>query len=195
MKVTPLLDQPTSQADFAELVGVSEARVSQLMADGVMQRGGTAHEWLLAYCERLRDQAAGRTGDGAGGLDLVQERAALARSQREAQDLKNAVARGEFAPIGLLADVLGRAASSVVDRFDQLEGSLRKSCPDISDDVLLAVLGVNAAARNEWLRATARLVDQYIDELADADEEGDPADALGAFEPDDNDGLWEGAPQ
>lgn len=195
MKVTPLLDQPTSQADFAELVGVSEARVSQLMADGVMQRGGTVHEWLLAYCERLRDQAAGRTGDGAGGLDLVQERAALARSQREAQDLKNAVARGEFAPIGLLADVLGRAASSVVDRFDQLEGALRKSCPDISDDVLLAVLGVNAAARNEWLRATARLVDQYIDELADADEEGDPADALGAFEPDDNDGLWEGGPQ
>lgn len=195
MKVTPLLDQPTSQADFADLVGVSEARVSQLMADGVMQRGGTAHEWLLAYCERLRDQAAGRAGDGAGGLDLVQERAALARSQREAQDLKNAVARGEFAPIGLLADVLGRAASSVVDRFDQLEGALRKSCPDISDDVLLAVLGVNAAARNEWLRATARLVDQYIDELADADEDGDPADALSAFEPDDNDGLWEGSAQ
>lgn len=160
-----------------------------------MQRGGTAHEWLLAYCERLRDQAAGRAGDGAGGLDLVQERAALARSQREAQDLKNAVARGEYAPIGLLADVLGRAASSVVDRFDQLEGALRKSCPDISDDVLLAVLSVNASARNEWLRATARLVDQYIDELADADEEGDPADALGAFEPEDNDGLWTGVPQ
>lgn len=195
MKITPLLDQPTSQADFAEMVGVSEARVSQLMADGLMQRGGTAHEWLLAYCERLRDQAAGRAGDGAGGLDLVQERAALARSQREAQDLKNAVARGEYAPIGLLADVLGRAASSVVDRFDQLEGALRKSCPDISDDVLLAVLSVNASARNEWLRATARLVDQYIDELADADEEGDPADALGAFEPEDNDGLWTGVPQ
>lgn len=195
MKVTPLLDQPTSQADFAEMVGVSEARVSQLMADGLMQRGGTAHEWLLAYCERLRDQAAGRAGDGAGGLDLVQERAALARSQREAQDLKNAVARGEYAPIGLLADVLGRAASSVVDRFDQLEGALRKSCPDISDDVLLAVLSVNASARNEWLRATARLVDQYIDELADADEEGAPADALGAFEPEDNDGLWTGVPE
>lgn len=188
-------DAPVVQSVVAAAVGVSKQAISALLADGALPPCATNGELLLAYCDRLRQQAAGRMGGEIGGLDLVQERAALARSQREAQDLKNAVARGEFAPIGLLADVLGRAASSVVDRFDQLEGALRKSCPDISDDVLLAVLGVNAAARNEWLRATARLVDQYIDDLADADEEGDPADALGAFEPDDNDGLWEGAPQ
>lgn len=149
---------------------------------------------LLAYCERLRDQAAGRTGSEVGGLDLVQERAALAREQRIAQELKNAVARGEFAPIGLLSDVLGRAASAVVDRFDQLEGSLRKACPDISDDVLMTVLGVVAAARNEWLRSTAKLVDQSIDSVLDEDPAGDLADALSAFAPDDNDGLWEGYP-
>lgn len=188
-------DAPVVQSVVAAAVGVSKQAISALLADGALPPCATNGELLLAYCDRLRQQAAGRMGGEIGGLDLVQERAALARSQREAQDLKNAVARGEFAPIGLLADVLGRAASSVVDRFDQLEGTLRKSCPDISDDVLLAVLGVNAAARNEWLRATARLVDQYIDELADADEDGDQVDALGAFEPDDNDGLWEGAPQ
>lgn len=196
MKVTPLLDQVTSQADFAEMIGVSEARVSQLMADGVMPRGGTAHEWLLAYCDRLRDQAAGRAGAESGGLDLVQERAGLARSQREAQDLKNAVARGEYAPVGLLADVLGRASSSVVDRFDMLEGDLRKACPDIPDDVLMTVLGVNAKARNEWLRATSRLVDEYIDQLVAEDEEADAldaADALTAFSPDDTGGIWTGA--
>lgn len=188
-------DAPVVQSVVAAAVGVSKQAISALLADGALPPCATNGELLLAYCDRLRQQAAGRMGGEIGGLDLVQERAALARSQREAQDLKNAVARGEYAPIGLLADVLGRAASSVVDRFDQLEGALRKSCPDISDDVLLAVLGVNAAARNEWLRATARLVDQYIDELADADEEGDPADALGSFDPDDNDGLWTGAPQ
>lgn len=196
MKVTPLLDQVISQADFAEMVGISEARVSQLMADGVMPRGGNAHEWLLAYCDRLRDQAAGRAGAESGGLDLVQERAALARSQREAQDLKNAVARGEFAPVGLLADVLGRASSSVVDRFDMLEGDLRKACPDIPDDVLMTVLGVNAKARNEWLRATSRLVDDYIDQLVAEEEDADaldPADVLTAFSPDDTGGIWTGA--
>lgn len=190
MKIIPLLDQSISQAEFAEMVGISEARVSQIVADDVITRGDTAHHWLLAYCERLRDQAAGRAGGEIGGLDLVQERAALARSQRESQDLKNAVARGEFAPVGLLADVLGRAASSVVDRFDLLEGALRKACPDISDEVLLAVLGVNAAARNEWLRATARLVDDYIDQMAGDDDE---ADALPDFGQDDVDGLLEGS--
>ena len=126
MKVVPVLQQPIAQAEFAELVGVSEARVSQLISEGVIVRGDTAQEWLVAYCERLRDQAAGRMGDGVGGLDLVQERAALAREQREGQAIKNAVARKEFAPVGLLADVLGMAASAVVDRFDQLEGALRK---------------------------------------------------------------------
>lgn len=196
MKVAPLLDQVTSQADFAEMVGVSEARVSQLMADGVMQRGGTAHDWLLAYCDRLRDQAAGRVGDGVGGLDLVQERAALTRSQREKQDLDNAKARGEYAAIGLLTDVLGRASSATVDRFDLLEGDLRKACPDISDEVLLTVLGVIAKARNEWIRATSRLVDEYIDQLVAEAADGDAldeADALTAFAPDDGDGIWTGA--
>src|SRR5450830_1178931 len=74
------------------MVGLSKARVSQLMADNVMVRGDTAHAWLIAYCERLRDMAAGRASSETGGLDLVQERAALAREQRIAQALKNAVA-------------------------------------------------------------------------------------------------------
>jgi len=182
VKLVPLLDKSCSQAEFAEIVGLSEARVSQLVADGVIPRGETAHNMLLAYCERLREQAAGRAGSEIGGLDLVQERAALAREQRIAQELKNAVARGEFAPIGLLADVLGQAASAVVDRFDQLEGALRKSCPDISDDVMMVVLGVLAAARNEWLRSTARLVDQSIDTLQNDAEE------------DDNDGVCDRMP-
>ena len=177
MKVAPLLDQVTTQADFGEMVGISEARVSQLMADGVMQRGGTAHDWLLSYCDRLRDQAAGRAGGEMGGLDLVQERAALAREQRIAQELKNQVSRGEYAPIGLLADVLGRAASNVVDRFDQLEGALRTACPAITEDVLLTVLAVNAAARNEWIRSTSKLVADAV-ATADLDEEEDAADVL-----------------
>lgn len=179
MKVVPVLQQPIAQAEFAELVGVSEARVSQLISEGVIVRGDTAQEWLVAYCERLRDQAAGRMGDGVGGLDLVQERAALAREQREGQAIKNAVARREYAPIGLLADVLGRAGGAVVDRFDQLEGALKKACPDLPDEAKTTVLRVIAAARNEWVRETAQLVAESLDEMLAADEvDGDVVDAL-----------------
>lgn len=171
--VLEVLDAPISQAEFAQVVGVSEARVSQWISDGVLVRGETAHQWLLALCERLRDQAAGRAGAEVGGLDLVQERAALAREQREGQAIKNAVARKEYAPIGLLADVLGMASSSVVDRFEQLEGTLRKAVPDLPDEAKTAVLKVIANARNEWIRSTAQLVAESVDAMLAAAEDGD----------------------
>lgn len=171
MKILPYLDAPISQAEFAQIVGISEARVSTLISEGVLVKGDNAHSWLLGYCERLRDMAAGR--HSAGGLDLVQERAALARSQREAQELKNAVARGEFAPIGLLADVLGQAASAVVDRMDQVEGDLRKACPDLPEDARVVVLRTLANARNEWIRSTAKLVSDQVDGMTEDQEDAD----------------------
>lgn len=174
MKILPYLDAPISQAEFAQIVGISEARVSTLISEGVLVKGDSAHSWLLGYCDRLRDMAAGR--HSAGGLDLVQERAALARSQREAQDLKNAVARGEYAPIGLLADVLGQAASAVVDRMDQVEGDLRKACPDLPEDARVVVLRTLANARNEWIRSTAKLISDKMDQMADALDEGEDDD-------------------
>lgn len=181
------LDRPCTQQEFGDLVGISQQAVSRLQSDGVVRDGAGLGAWLLSYCDRLREQAAGRMGADMGGLDLVQERAALARAQREAQELKNAVARGEYAPIGLLADVLGLASSSVVDRFDMIEGALRKSCPDIPDDALLTVLGVVTAARNEWVRATASLVDDAINRmLSDTDDSDD-------FAQDEGDGQGEGA--
>lgn len=171
MKILPYLDAPISQAEFAQIVGISEARVSTLISEGVLVKGDSAHGWLLGYCERLRDMAAGRAS--LGGLDLVQERAALARSQREAQDLKNAVARGEYAPIGLLADVLGQAASAVVDRMDQVEGDLRKACPDLPEDARVVVLRTLANARNEWIRSTAKLVSDQVDGMTEDQEDAD----------------------
>lgn len=180
MKVLPAMAQPISQAEFAQVIGVSEARVSQLVSEGVLVRGDTAQAWLAAYCDRLRDQAAGRLGAELGGLDLVQERAALAREQREGQAIKNAVARKEYAPVGVLSDVLGMAASAVVDRFDQLEGVLRKAVPDLPDEAKTAVLKVIANARNEWIRATDRIVTEAVDAMLDLDAD----DAIGAEEED-----------
>ncbi len=161
------------------MIGVSEARASQLVSEGVIVRGDTAHEWLVAYCERLRDQAAGRLGEGTGGLDLVQERAALAREQRIGQAIKNGVARKEFGPVGLLADVLGTASSAVVDRFDHLEGVLAKSCPDLPEEAKTAVLTVIADARNEWIRSTAKLVDEAVDAMLAAEDDEEMATAIG----------------
>jgi len=163
------------------MIGVSEARVSQMVADGIIVRGDTALQWNIAAFERLRDQAAGRLGLESGGLDLVQERAALARSQRISQDMKNDIARGEYAPVGLLADVLGMASSAVVDRFDQLEGALRKACPTLPDDARATVMQVVASARNEWIRSTSKLVNEAVDAMVDDVEDSVPSGDVDVF--------------
>jgi phage terminase Nu1 subunit (DNA packaging protein) len=158
-------DSRATQAVIGQLVGVSQQAISALVNDGKIPATGTVGAVLLAYCERLREQAAGRMGEEGGGLDLVQERAALARSQRIAQDLKNDIARGEYAPIGLLTDVLATAGSAVVDELDQLEGALRKACPDLPNEAMAVIMTVHASARNKWVRSTAQLVDRSLDEL------------------------------
>lgn len=170
------IDTPVTQTVFAGMVGVTQPAVSRLLSDGVLPQGGTAQQWLHAYCERLREQAAGRAGSEVGGLDLVQERAGLAREQRIAQAMKNAIARGEYAPIGLLADVLAMASSAVVDRFEQLEGSLRKTCPDLPDEARLTVMTVIAGARNEWIRSTEKLVVARLEEMVEDDDSEDEAE-------------------
>jgi hypothetical protein len=65
------------------------------------------------------------------------------------------------------------AASAVVDRFDQLEGQLRKACPDLPDEAKTTVQTVIAAARNEWIRSTERLVTEAIDAMLAAQDEDD----------------------
>ena len=158
-----MLTDHVGQAVFGDAVGISQPVVSKMISDGILPAGGTFGEWLLAYCHRLREQAAGRLGSELGGLDLVQERAARAREQRVGQAMKNAVARKEYAPIQLLAQVLASASQAVSERFDHLPGVLKKSCPEMTSAQRNEVVGVIVAARNEWVRATAELVAASLD--------------------------------
>lgn len=170
-------DRSPTQSEIAEHLDMSDRNLRDLlqMLD-LDHKQASLSAIRVGYIRRLREQAAGRAGSEDGGLDLVQERAALAREQREGQAIKNAVARKEFAPVGLLADVLGMAASAVVDRFDQIEGALRKACPDLPDEAKATVQQVIASARNEWIRSTERLVTEAVDAMlaAQSDEDDQP---------------------
>lgn len=161
------------------VVGVSQQAISAMVKEGKLPfEGRLLGDVLVSYCERLREQAAGRLGEGMG-LDLVQERAALAREQRIGQAMKNAIARGDYAPIGALADVLGMASSAVVDRIDQLDGALRKACPDLPEDARATVLQVIASARNEWIRSTAKMVADEVQGMAEGDDD-EPSEDFGS---------------
>ena len=166
------------QVTLARLVGVDPSAISHAVAEGRLPAGGTLADALLAYCHRLREQAAGRLGAEPGGLDLATERAALARAQREGIEIKNAALRGQYAPIPLLAEVLATASQAVAERFDHLPGRLRKACPTLPARAMDEVLTVVAAARNEWVRETAELVSRRV-LTPDDDDAGGQAGAEG----------------
>lgn len=172
------LSQPVGQAEFALICGITQQAVSRLVVDGILERGDTAHGWLMAYTSRLREQAAGRQSGELGGLDLVQERAALARSQRRSVDLKNAVVEGTYAPIELLTQVLATASQAVVERFDQLPGQLRKVMPDLPDAARTQIEATIAKARSAWIQQTAQLIEQKLLGTDDGPDDT-PADPFG----------------
>lgn len=62
-QIVECLNQKASQSGFGRLVGVSQQAISNQVHAGVLQDGGTYGEWLVQYCERLRTEAAGRSGD------------------------------------------------------------------------------------------------------------------------------------
>jgi phage terminase Nu1 subunit (DNA packaging protein) len=168
------LASDATQAVVADIVGVTQQNISSLQSEGKLPAFGSIGQMVQAYCQRLRDQAAGRLGAEVGGLDLVQERAALAREQRMGIEIKNAVARGEYAPITLLSEVLATASQSVVERFEQLPSQLKKNCPDLPDAAREQVMTLIADARNEWVRATSALV---LAKSTESDDETEVIDA------------------
>jgi phage terminase Nu1 subunit (DNA packaging protein) len=162
------LSKPMTQAAFGELVGMTQQAVSEFVKVAALGPGVPAGDMLVAYCERLREMAAGRMGE-AGGLDLVQERAALAREQRLGYEIKNEVARRTYAPIALLAETLALASQSVVEQFEQLPSALKKSCPDLPEAARDQVMKAVAAARNAWVDRTRQLATEQVAAAADED--------------------------
>ena len=159
------LDGPCTQAEVAHIVGVTQQSISALTVEGKLPVGVSLGDAVLAYCHRLREQAAGRMGSEVGGLDLAQERAALAREQRLGIEIKNAVARGEYAPINTLAEVLASASQAVVEKFEQLPGMLTKACPELSAEGRQKLMAALAVARNEWVRSTEQLVSVRVQDV------------------------------
>lgn len=158
MKVSDHLFVVISQAEFAHIIGVSEATVSGLVAEGTLVKGEPVCDWLKAYCLRLREVAAGRASAESGGLDLVQERAALARTQRQGLEIKNEVARKTYAPVEALATVLATASQQVVECFEMLPAQIATSMPDLPHEVTDLLVTAIAEARNKWVKTTSSLL-------------------------------------
>lgn len=163
------LSSPMTQAQFGDLVGISQQAVSDLVRRRVLADGAAADEWLLAYCDHLREVAAGRGGDAT--FELAAERARLAKEQADKIAMQNAERRGELAPANLLEQVLAKAGARAGRILETIPGALRRRLPNLSADDIAAVARIVAKARN--VAANMRLADATVDE-----DEASPIDPL-----------------
>mgnify|MGYP001139556223 CR=1 FL=1 len=159
------LSVPSRQADFGDMVGVSQQAVSELVSRGVLTDGASAGDWLRQYCANLREQAAGR-----GSSDLAIERARLAKEQADKIAMQNAQTRRELAPVVLMTEVLAKVGARVSGILDAIPGQVRRRVPSIPVHEIDAIAREIARARN--MCAAIRLED--LDELDQDDSDPEP---------------------
>lgn len=152
-----------TQPEIAAHLDISDRRLRELLTEwGIDHKQTTLAELRVRYIRKLREEAAGRSSQDPDGLDLVQERAALAREMRMGHEIKNEVARKTYGPITLLAETLAAASQAVVEQFEQLPSALKKACPDLPEAARDKVMAVIAAARNEWVERTRQMVTEQV---------------------------------
>lgn len=158
------LDEAVTQTRFGELIGVSQAAVSDMVQRGVLLQGQNVGAWLKRYCGHIREYAAGRAGNGD--LDLVSERARLASEQADRIALQNQVTRQEFGPIDEMEVGLSDVMATVASMLDTIPGKIKRVSDALTQAELDAIEDVIADSRNE----IARLKINWFGEATETDE-------------------------
>ncbi|WP_158657985.1 hypothetical protein [Agarilytica rhodophyticola] len=90
------LNSHVNQSEFANIVGVSRQAIQKQSKKIGLDKALTLGEWLVLYCEHLRQEAAGRGGDAAVGLS--EQRAEESRQNTLAKMLDNMEKMGLLCP-------------------------------------------------------------------------------------------------
>lgn len=141
-----------TQSEIAAHLDLSDRSIRELQTKLNLSSNYTLDEIRIAYIRNLREQAAGRAS-ADGELDLVQERAGLAREQRISMELKNAITRKEYAPVELIATVLATASQTITDELNALPSTLKKISNNLPDEVITAIDEACRKARTNWVHA------------------------------------------
>lgn len=149
------LDKQAAQVEFAEIIGVSESAVSDMVRRGVIKRGDTLGRWLLDYCANLRENAAGRDAE------LARERARLAREQADRIAMKNAIDRREYAPIAVIEETLADVGRQIAVQLDAIPVQLKREHSALTAEDFELVTREIAKIRN--LAAEIRPSFTYVD--------------------------------
>jgi len=134
-KKTPDIKWPetVSQIQFADIVGLSKKHVVMLASQNVLvSKGGKLlfRESLQGYLHHMRKSAQGRRGES--GFDLTDERAQLARTQREREQLLLARLRGDVMDRNEAAQGWGHICGVVKSSVLALPSKIRQAIPHVT---------------------------------------------------------------
>lgn len=135
------------QAEIAAHLDMSDRAVREFLdAAAIDQRAATLSDIRLAYIRRQREVAAGRSG--AGGGDLVAERARLSAEQADRIAMQNAVTRRELSPTYLLEEILAAAGARAAQILDAIPGAVRRRNQNLTAADIESIAVEIAKARN-----------------------------------------------
>lgn len=157
------LDAPIKQVDFAQLVGITQPAVSDLLTRGVLKPNDSLRTWLLAYTKQLREQAAGRGADG----ELAANRAALTHTNNEMAQIKLKRLRGQFAAVNVIEQILAFVGKQIASALEPLPARIKMLVPQLTPDDVKAIEAAITEVRN-------KAADMSIATLAEANADDDP---------------------
>jgi len=124
------LNDKVSEKNLVLITGLSQGRINQMKGNEIWHLGMSLKEASHAIVKWLGRRAAGHVSED--GLDLVQERAKLAKENRETASLKNAELRDDL----VRSDEIRRALFSAAR-------SVRNSVQTIADRVSMQIAGMS----------------------------------------------------
>lgn len=135
-----------TQAEFGEMIGVSQPAVSKMLTDGVLSGSASVGVWLREYSSHMREMAAGRAA--AGDLVLHLDLLALGACQPCPLGRQIQVTRKELAPSYLLEEILAKAGTKAAAILDTIPGMIKRRVPSLTADDVAAIAREVAKARN-----------------------------------------------
>lgn len=125
---------------MAAILGISVSQLNSYVAKGAVTRHKNdaklpfnVQDTIHAYTDRMREQAAGRSG-GGGDFDLVSERARETYHKANLAEIKAAQARKEVISKRLIITAWASVITTAKSKLLSLGSRLRRDLPELSDD-------------------------------------------------------------
>lgn len=158
------LKEKVTEKNLVLLTGLTQGRINQMKSNQIWQVEMNLEDAAHAIVKWLGRRAAGHVSED--GLDLVQERAKLARENRETASLKNAEMRVALVRASEMRRAIFSAARSVRNSFQTIPDRISMPVAGMTDHhdihtlIDQEVTQVLEDLDNDW----AKLLPEEIDE-------------------------------